>query len=684
MNANRLQIKKVIYLGLAVLFCSCSHTKPKEESTTSGATQFTKRVYNELSLGDIQPNGWLRDQLEIMRDNSTGHLDEIYDKIKIDNGWLGGLGDHWEETPYWLDGAVPLAYLLNDEKLKAKVQKYIDWSIENQRPSGYFGPITPWERENGKQVDVEHCDQGADWWPRMLMLKVIQQYYTATKDKRVIPFMERYFDYQLATLDRCPIGKWTQWAASRGVENMRVAQWLYTINGNENLLKLSEKIKNQSFPWSQWLGNRDWVIDAAAHPNGEHWMRRHGVNVGMAVKEPGINFQRTGDSSYLKIAKTGFGDLMTLHGLPNGIFSADEDLHGNAPRQGTELCAIVETMFSLEELIGISGDPFYMDALERMTFNALPPQTTDNFNEKQYFQMANQIVIDRGVFAFTLPFNDQMNNVLGAKSGYSCCYANMHQGWTKFTQHLWYKTQQDGLAALVYGPNTLKTKIKGKQVVIEEKTNYPFEDDIRFQISLEGTMAFSIDFRIPSWSTAHTITVNGEAIPFDMNQRIVRVDRKWKNGDQVKLHFPMTLKASEWAENSRAVERGPLVYGLKLKEIWNEENHEKEGKYFTVQTDSPWNYGLLQQQLSDLDNYTKVIKRPLDDDFIWNLEHIPMEIKIPAKRIPDWKAINGLAYLPVTGREGFYKGKVSNKLDTISLVPIGFTKLRIMAFPVVR
>ncbi|MFN2440338.1 MAG: beta-L-arabinofuranosidase domain-containing protein, partial [Chitinophagaceae bacterium] len=76
----------------------------------------------------------------------------------------------------------------------------------------------------------------------------------------------------------------------------------------------------------------------------------------------------------------------------------DEDLHGNAPTQGTELCAIVESMFSLEHAIGVTGDTHYMDALERMTFNALPAQTTDDYNHKQYFQIANQVHIKKGVF----------------------------------------------------------------------------------------------------------------------------------------------------------------------------------------------------------------------------------------------------------------------------------------------
>lgn len=86
---------------------------------------------------------------------------------------------------------------------------------------------------------------------------------------------------------------------------------------------------------------------------------------------------------------------MTLHGLPHGMFSGDEDIHGNDPVQGTELCATVEAMYSLEQIISISGETHYMDALERMTFNALPAQTTEDFYHRQYFGIANQVEVKR-------------------------------------------------------------------------------------------------------------------------------------------------------------------------------------------------------------------------------------------------------------------------------------------------
>jgi hypothetical protein len=101
--------------------------------------------------------------------------------------------------------------------------------LEHQRPSGYFGALTKWERETGKWITVETADKGEDWWPKMVMLKVLQQYYTATGDKRVIPFMSKYFRYQLQTLQQTPLGRWTEWAQSRGAENSLMAQWLYGI-----------------------------------------------------------------------------------------------------------------------------------------------------------------------------------------------------------------------------------------------------------------------------------------------------------------------------------------------------------------------------------------------------------------------------------------------------------------------
>ncbi|HEV7349060.1 beta-L-arabinofuranosidase domain-containing protein [Telluribacter sp.] len=675
-----------VCLLLFTSFTTGSYHQPTPTAQPRPLETYTPPVFTELPLGTIKPTGWLRNQLLIMEKGTTGHLDEVHNKIKKDNGWLGGKGDGWEETPYWLDGAVPLAYLLDSKPLQEKVLRYINWTLDHQRPSGYFGPITKAEREQGVQITADNCEQGEDWWPKMIMLKVLQQYYTASQDPRVIPFMTKYFHYQLQSLKKCPVGKWTEWATSRGTDNVMMAQWLYGITRDKSLLELASLVESQSFPWSTWLGNRDWAIEAATNQNGQNWMHRHAVNVGMALKAPAVNYQRTRDEQYLKALKTGFNDLMTLHGLPMGIFSGDEDLHGNDPSQGVELCAIVESMFSLENIIAVTGDVHYMDALERMTFNALPTQTTDDYNAKQYFQIANQVQVSRGVFDFSLPFDREMNNVFGMRSGYTCCLANMHQGWTKFAQHLWYRTRDNGLAALAYSPNQLKAKVgsDNTEVTINEITDYPFGDVIHFEIKTPKPVAFPFTLRIPGWCKEATVSLNGKPISKAKAGQLYTHNQTWKNGDKLTLHLPMEVTTSNWAKNSRAVERGPLVYALRLEEQWEEGHNEVEGKYFSIFPKGDWNYGLVEQVIKDPLKNVQVTIKPLADSFVWNIANAPIELRTSARKIPAWQVVEGVARQPVTDRNGLYKGKVGEAVEAITLIPYGCTKVRIVAFPVVR
>lgn len=83
------------------------------------------RPYLELPIGAIKPQGWLKDQLVRMKNGMTGHLDELYPEVVGKrNGWLGGDGDWWERSQYGIDGLLPLAYVLDDEELKAKVRPW--------------------------------------------------------------------------------------------------------------------------------------------------------------------------------------------------------------------------------------------------------------------------------------------------------------------------------------------------------------------------------------------------------------------------------------------------------------------------------------------------------------------------------------------------------------------------------
>ena len=630
--------------------------------------------YTALPLGTIKPKGMLLEMLNRQRTGLTGHLDSIYSLVcGPNNGWLGGNGDGWERGPYWIDGLVPLAYLLDDQKLKDKAQKWIEWSIQNQRPDGYFGPI-PLEKGHIVIPGTQQDDR-EDWWPKMVMLKALQQYYSATGDKRVLTLMANYFQYMLKKLPGQPLGHWTFWGAQRGGDNLAIVYWLYNITKQKFLLELGELIHKQSFNWTQ-IFTDNTIRKLNPFP------RLHCVNVAQGLKEPVIYYQQSRDIKHREAVKEGLSAIKDAHGFVNGMYGGDEHLHGNNPTQGSELCSAVEMMYSFESILPITGDVYYADYLERIAYNVLPAQITDDYMRKQYFQQPNQVLVTNMGRNF---FDDNNGHlVYGTTSGYPCCITNMHQGWPKFVQNLWYASSDDGVAALVYGESEVSVKVADGQVVkIMEETSYPFKEEIRFTISTMQTVKFPFHLRIPQWCKAPVLKVNGEKLTITNNNGIVVMDRKWSDKDQIILSLPMEFTKSWWYNVSVGIERGPLVYALKIEEDW-QEVHKKgfDNSYWEVTPKSAWNYSLTREDLNKM-NFI-ITTRDTVSSYPWNLQNAPILVKAKGFKVPNWSIVNGSAGMLPSPGGAFNDPMKKTVTEEIELVPYGCTTLRISEFPVLK
>src|SRR6201994_3848586 len=168
--------------------------------------------------------------------------------------------------------------------------------------------------------------------------------------------------------------------------------------------------------------------------------------------------------------------LDAYHGLPNGIFRADEHLAGPDPSQGTELCTVVETMFSYEQDFAILGSAQIADRLERVTYNALPATLSNDMWLHQYDQQPNQIACTRAHRQWST--NGPDSNLFGLAPHFGCCTANLHQGWPKFVSSMWMGTADGGLVVAAYAPSEVNVNVSGHPVRIREETEYPFRDSV--------------------------------------------------------------------------------------------------------------------------------------------------------------------------------------------------------------
>lgn len=627
----------------------------KLQYTQANHGRLQPSAFYQLPVGAVTPYGFLRHQLRLLADGLTGEMERFPDYRPESSEWRGGKGENWERGPYYLRGLVALAYVLDDDVLKAKAQSWIESILASAREDGMFGP-----RSN------------EDWWSRMPVLMALRDYYEARlrlgqEDTRILPFMENYFRGQLKLL---PGRRLESWAHARGGDNIDSVLWLY------------QKLFNPSVP-----EKTEWLIDLAnlLASQTQDWVslmqegtvREHVVNTSQAMKTPPLLWQISGDDRAKTALQKGLAHIAVDHGRIDELPNSDEAARDNLSHRGSELCGIVEGMLSSEIAIRILGDAKLCDHLETLAYNALPSGYSYDYLGHVYYILQNQVLATNGYHGFDCDHGD--SSAFGAPCGFDCCFSNHHMGWPKFVQSMWMATPEGGLATIAYGPCSVTAAVAGgKRASFDMLTDYPFREKVTLKYTGEEA-EFPLTLRVPGWSDETVITVNGEAQSLKSPVAAFHmISRNWENGDTVTLDFFAQVRLTSWYNRSIGVRRGALVYCYPIGEDWRllADNACRElkvpalGKTVNreVLPTTAWNMSLLPAE-SDF----AITEAPVTDHPFMPA-NAPLRLSVRMKKRPDWHLIGNVPALQPCGC-------CDGEIVQASLIPYGSSRLKLSHIP---
>jgi DUF1680 family protein len=525
-------------------------------------------------------------------------------------------------------------------------------------------------------------------WPHAVLFRALMAHHSATGDARIVPALARHY-----------LSNTSPHSAGREVCNVEALLWTYEQTGDKRLLDHALQAYNEY--------NRLSPDDDTALKNLMSSKRatEHGVTFNEIGKLGAVLYRYTGNETYLQATLNAYRKLDRDQMLVDGVPSSSEHLRGKDPLDSHETCDIADYTWGVGYLLLATGQADYADKIERACFNAAPGAVRSDFKALQYYSCPNQIVADASS-NHNLHWRGSAWMSFRPNPGTECCPGDLNRIMPNYVARMWLSDGKHGLVAAMYGPSRVTATVsKGQTVTLVEKTSYPFSEQIEFEIHTAAPVRFALHLRIPGWCRQAQVMINGRPITQTLKPAsFVTLRRTFAAGDRVTLILPMKIKTQTWPRGGLSVERGPLAYALRVEEDWridpDDPRSTPEFPAWNLYPASRWNYALaLDPKRPEQD--IEVIHHPATND-PWSIRTAPIELRVPARRVAGWRMVKAKAIISQTWAKGKFKNKriqgqfsftpqlpgpdaltrrLGKRLETISLVPYGCTKLRIAVFP---
>lgn len=489
------------------------------------------------------------------------------DTIKV-----GGLSFDDTDVYKTIEGASYLLQTYPDKKLEHYIDSVLVIVAAAQEPDGYLytsrtmNPKHPHEWAGTKRWETVE-DLSHEFYNLGHMVEGAIAHYQATGKTNFLDIAKKYADCVCREIGDGP-GQVAR-VPGHQIAEMALAK-LYLVTGDKKYLDQAKYFLDKR----GYTSRKDKYSQAHMPVVEQDEAVGHAVRAAYMYAGMADVAALTGDSAYIKAIDRIWDNIVGKKYYITGGIGATSN--GEAFGENYELpnmsaycetCAAIGNVYVNHRLFLLHGDSKYYDVVERTLYNGL----------------ISGVALDGGAFFYPNPLESMGQHQRQPWFGCACCPSNIAKFIPSLPGYV-YAVKNDDIYVNLYMANTGTLDVNGKKVVLSQEGNYPWNGDITIKIDRNNAGEFGLKLRIPGWvknqpvpsdlyyyndnkRLGYTVKVNGVAANGTLTpDGYYTIDRKWKKGDKVEVHFdmePRTVVANNKVEADRgriAVERGPIVY----------------------------------------------------------------------------------------------------------------------------
>ena len=447
----------------------------------------------------------------------------------------------------WVQGAIGMYHFTHDAELKEIIQQAEDQLMECQLKNGYIG-----------DYDEKHQLKGWDVWGRKYTLLGLIKWYWETGDKNALKSATRLLDY---TMTQVGPGKKSildcgEYVGMPPSSILEPTMFMYQITKQERYLDfakyIAEELNKPDGPQLITNANVPVALRRPLKP-GDAWYGKKNGQKAYEMMSCYVGllelFRVTGDPDLLKSAEITWQHIVDEEINVCGSGASHECWYGGRALQTRvsaltmETCVTFTWMQFCERLLEFTGDPKYVDQIERTMYNALmASMKADGSQIVKYTPLEGYR--QEGEHQCHIPIN--------------CCNANGPRAFAMIPRVMYRLPSKGRVDVNLFIPSQATIEMGGQSIALSQETEYPLNGNVQITVNPQREASFTIGLRIPAWSQKTAVEVNGQKVEGVRAGQYCLIERTWKAGDKISLTTDIKARLIEM-NDMQAIERGPVV-----------------------------------------------------------------------------------------------------------------------------